>query len=403
MFDDATQDLNDDDDNEIDVLLQLPPNITIPDATVLAVLYEQLYDDIDCDNGFTSMSDSKRENKNLRSSSLVTSPLLMLPSPWLSPSSGISGGLGASAAADYGLQILHVLCIQYSEWVQQRGTNDSALSSTKSPMLQLDRFRSNFETLLQQYNSNGDNEYMTHQEKNNISYNEKSEYNRDHEFTYEKYYEDRVEKFENGNEVYDSCVDEDDDDDVTVICCSNNSSATAITSGMATIIPGSTDNSLKTTLEKLTTKENCFRHHHVVRDQDEDRYYRWIKDINADNCVPAPLDTVFHTELHVYLFWPPTLLLLDSNNDNYHQPRVPAYALGTTYAATAAIAHSSENNDHSNLNQAILSDLIHTQLDRAAEDMRLRYKAMDKFLDGACSYSMLAAKAIYANNRITND
>lgn len=397
MFNDATQDLNDDDYNEVDVLLQLPPNITIPDATVLAVLYEQLYDDIDYDNGFTSMSDNKREEKNSRSSSLVTSPLLMLPSPWLSPSSGISGSLGSSVAADYGLQILHVLCVQYSEWVQQRGTNDSVVSSTKSPMLQLDRFRSNFQTLLHQYSGNGDN-----QEENNISHYEESEYNRDHEFTYEKYYEDRVEKFENGNEVYDSCVDEDDDDDATVICCSNNNLTTAITSEVATIIPESMEESLKTTLEKLTTKEHCFHHHRVALDQD-DRYYRWIKDINVDNCVPAPLDTVFHTELHVYLFWPPTLLLLDSNNDNYYQPRVPAYALGTTYAATAAMSHSGENNDHNHLNKALLNNLIHTQLDRAAEDMRLRYKAMDKFLDGACSYSMLAAKAVYADNTTTDD
>jgi len=119
----AVHDFNE--DNDVDLLLQLPPNATVPDATALAVLYEHLYNDADYDATFsiTNANDKNtKEDKNPRPSSLFTSPLLLSPSPWSSPNSGISSGLGASLTADYGLQALHILCIQYSEWVQQSYT-----------------------------------------------------------------------------------------------------------------------------------------------------------------------------------------------------------------------------------------------------------------------------------------
>lgn len=389
-----------DDDNDVDVLLQLPPNITVPDATALAVLYEHLYNGDDYDNDLVSdgISDyNRKEEKNFRSSSLVTSPLLLLPSPWLSSNSGISCGLGALMDSDYGLQVLHVLCTQYSKWVQQKDKNLSEVL-TKPPVVQLDRFRSNFRTLLRQYSDDSsaysDEDYVSHEKEPTYSH-----YNG---FTYEKYYEDQVEKYGIGGEVCDEC--DNDDDDATVICCNNNNLTMPIANTAATTLSENMANKtmLKGVQCQIMSKDYCLHNFQVAKHREENHYIRWIKDINLYNKKPAPLDYVFCTELHVYLFWPPTVLLLDSLDQNDEQPSVPSYALGTTYGVKAAATHirrSKEYSKHYYQNHkditSLFGKLITTQLDRASQDMRLRYRAMDKFLDGACTYSIIASKLAY--------
>lgn len=381
----AVHSIDDDGGNDVDVLVQLPPNVTIPDATALAVLYEKLYsnENHDYDVTNTNISDNKKEEKH--SLSLSTSPLLMLPPPWLSFESGVSGGMGAAIDTDYGLHALHVLCVQYSEWVQERGSNGSKLPVTKLPMKQLDRFRRNFRTLLRQYSEIGENDHKVYLEEKSATYHKESNDNHDYDFTYERNYEDRVEQYGIDSGVYyDSRVDE-DDDDATVICCSNSSSTVAVTR----------DSQLSENADSVTkasSEDKHPHHHHVTQRQDKDFYYRWIKDIDAYGRNPAPIDTVFRTELHVLLFWPPTLFLQDNNDDCYVQSTVPAYAMGTTRMATIEATGSGGSNVQ---RPNELRHLINNQLDRAAEDMRFRYKAMDKFLDAACAYSMAAVKVAY--------
>lgn len=423
----AAHGFNEDNDNDVDVLLQLPPNATVPDATALAVLYEYVYNDADYGVNFkiTNVNDNNsKEDKNPRPSSLFTSPLLLSPSPWSSPNSGISSGLGASVTADYGLQALHTLCIQYSEWVQRNYTKkDVTVSCTKSsPMLQLDRFRNNFQTLLRQYsgsayddNNHDDNvdEYVYgyNQYKEKIAFcNNKPSYNRNVSFEYERHYEDKVEEYGACGEDYDDCGDDDDDDDATVICCSNSSSLAINSVHGPTNITSDTTNIPMTEKEPRQTTANVHdREFYRKGDRSE---CRWIK--TSGTYGPAPLNIVFRTELHVRLFWPPTLLI-DYNtdtgdyNDNAvnHQLAVPAYALGTTYLALATTAHCNAEKErslqHSARSTKMLEQVITEQLNQAAYDMRLRYKAMDKFLDGACAYSKLAAKLIYSDLTATGN
>lgn len=368
-------DLNNDD---IDALLQLPPNATVPDPTALAVLYEHLYNE-DGDNDDLNSSNAS-SNDIEESTSMFISPLLLSPSLWPTSNSGIgtiSGGLGTSVAADYGLRALHHLCVQYSKWVQSYN-NDNSVHSSKSPMLQLERFRRNFRTLLRQYNDgNGhdddEDDYddgfnQKNRYEKNVSRQEEPDYNRDDEFLYERNYENKMEEFgsSGGDCDYDYGDEEDDDDDATVICCSAGTNSAPA----------------------KTTKEN----HH----------YSWIKAAIAHGRGPAPLDIVFRTELHVRLFWPPTLLLDDSYDENgqdineNHQLVVPAYVLGTTYAATAAASHYSTNKGNQDgrysKSALTLEQVINIQLDRAARDMHLRYKIMNEFLDKGCSFSTLASK-----------
>lgn len=138
----------------------------------------------------------------------------------------------------------------------------------------------------------------------------------------------------------------------------------------------------------------------------------WIKTSGAYG--PAPLNIVFRTELHVRLFWPPTLLIdykADSDDDNDdsvdHQFAVPAYALGTTYLALAKTTRcgTGKERGHQKSTQSsnMLDRVITEQLNQAAYDMRLRYKAMDKFLDGACAYSKIAAKLINSDLTATGN
>lgn len=426
----TTHDFNEDNDNDVDVLLQLPPNATVPDATALAVLYEHMYNDADYGTNFSianANDNSSKEDKNPRPSCLFTSPLLLSPSPWSSPNSGISSGLGSSVTADYGLQALHVLCVQYSQWVQQNFTKKSCtLSYTKSsPMLQLDRFRNNFQTLLRQYGGSGyddnhqddyDDQYVHgyRQDKENIeSCKNQPSYNQNDTFEYERHYEDKVEEYGVCSEDYDDCGDDDDDDDATVICCSNSSSMAINVVNVSTNI--TTDMGPETMAEKelrqSTTKEYD---HDFLRRGDRDRdECRWIKASSVYG--PAPLNIVFRTELHVRLFWPPTLLLIDDNADGRdnnenavdHQLAVPAYALGTTYLASATTVHHGIEKEHGLQHYVkppnTLDQVITEQLNRAAHDMRLRYKAMDKFLDGACAYSKVAAKLVDANIKKTGN
>jgi len=422
--------INDIDDNDVNELLQLPPNATVPDATALAVLYEHLYNDNNSDinssiNNTAAISNDNgcKKEKDPRLSSFFTSPLLLSPSPWSSLNSGISGGLGSSVASDYGLSALHVQCIQYSEWVQQSyGNDDSILPLTKPPMLQLDRFRSNFRALLRQYSGSGFDSYddgdencvLSYKDKNfqkdeNASYHEKYNYNQNDNFAYEQQYEDNVEKYGTSGADYDECGDDDDDDDdATVICCNNNSSLSAVKSVSVDKMCG--DSHIAATAaekqqETTTKNEQC---HRLKQDQEEDRYYRWIEDVSVNSPGPAPLNIVFCTELHVRLFWPPTLFLQDINdNRDTVVPRdpklaIPAYALGTTYTATAIAAYDNESESTNHAPPALaLNHVITAQLDLAAQDMRLRYKAMDNFLDRACDYSTLVAKIAYEDNTMT--
>lgn len=427
---DASRDFNTDDENNVDALLQLPPNATIPDPTALAVLYEYMYNSDDNNSCRTMIAPSANDNinniikeeKNYRPSSLFTSPLLLSPAPWFSFSSGISGGLGALSASDYGIHALHVLCVQYSEWVQQNVEIDEpAMSSARPLVLQLDRFRSNFQALLRQYiddENNHDDDDYDYEDAYVYSYNQKvyreeSNSDQDDGFAYEQNYENKVEEYGSGDKNYDNCEDDnnddDDDDDATVICCSNSSSITTMSSvtattdantGTASIPRARVDSRPSKTVED---DYNCHR-----RTLEDDRYSHWIRNAEAYSQSTAPLNTIFRTELHIRLFWPPTLLLLSNcENDNAvdNQPVVPAYALGTTYAAKAAILHSSRRDERKYCSRdtrssPTLNSLIITQLDRAAQDMRLRYNVMDKFLDGACAYSTFAVKAANAENTV---
>lgn len=381
MLNDA-HDLNNDD---IDALLQLPPNATVPDPTALAVLYEHLYDeDRDSDDHNSSNASS---NDNEESNSMFTSPLLLSPSLWPTSNSGIgsiSGGLGTSVAADYGLHALHHLCVQYSKWIQSYN-NEYSMHSSKLPMLQLEQFRRNFRTLLRQYNDesghdddidgfeDGFNQKNRYEKK--VSHQQEPDYSRDDEFAYERNYESKMEEFDSsGDYDYDYGEKEEDDDDATVICCNTGTNSTSA----------------------KTTKEN--------------RHHSWIKAAIAHGRGPAPLDIVFRTELHVRLFWPPTLLLDDSYDENSqsidenHQLVVPAYALGTTYAATAATSlyntNKSNRDSHCTKSALTLEQVMNIQLDRAARDMHLRYKIMNGFLDKACSYSTLASKIANSNVKV---
>jgi len=403
LMGEAIHDINNEDDyNDTDVILQLPPNATIPDATVVAVLYEQMYfDDAHNNDGNVTVTtfaydNTKKDGKTPKSWSLITSPLLLLPSPSSSSQSGKRGSARTSVADDLRLQDIHVICIQYTRWVKQGiNSNNSITSSTKPPMLQLDRFRSNFRALLQQYGFDDDeidddceDGYIKgdFKWKNKISSQKESNHRIDERFAYERFYEDQMEKYGGfGVGDYDNCGDE--DDDATVICCSNRSSISTV----ASTDQGHTK--VEEVQKRITDKD---RHRQEPRDR-EDRYCRWIKAVSVSGPSAAPLDMVFRTELHVRLFWPSTLLLLDSNDVDVidHKKVVPAYALGTTYAALAAINCSPESKKHSLHTQSssTLNHVITTQLDRASQDMRLRYKAMEEFLDGACAYSTSAAKS----------
>jgi len=417
--------INDIDDNDVNELLQLPPNATVPDATALAVLYEHLYNDNNSDANSSinttvviSNDIGSKKEQDPRLSSFFTSPLLLPPSPWSSLNSGISGGLGSSVASDYGLSALHVQCIQYSEWVQQSyGNDDSLLPLTKPPMLQLDRFRSNFRALLRQYNGSGFDSYdegdesfnygLSFKNKNfqkdeNTSYHEEFNYNQNDNFAYERQYEDNVEKYGTSWADYDECGDDDDDDDnddATVIYCTNNSSLSAVKS--VAVDTMCVDSRVAATAaekqRQMTTKnKQC---HRLKQDQEDDQYYRWIEDVSANSPGPAPLNIVFCTELHVRLFWPPTIFLQNINdNKETVDPKlaIPAYALGTTYMATEIAAYDNESEFTNHAPSALaLNHMITAQLDQAAQDMRLRYKEMDDFLDGACAYSTLVAKIAY--------
>jgi len=408
--------INDIDDNDVNELLQLPPNATVPDATALAVLYEHLYN-VDNSNTGSSINTTTTDSSDVggkkeldpRISSFFTSPLLLSPSPWLSLNSGISGGLGSSISSDYGLSALHVQCIQYSEWVQQSYVNDdSILPSTKTPMLQLDRFRSNFRALLRQYSGSGFDIYddgdegfnyvLDYKDENfqkdgNTSYHKEINDKRNNDFAYERQYEDSMKEYD-----YDDCGD-DDDDDATVICRNNSSSLSAGKRvGIETMCADSHVGATVIETQRQITKKNekC---HHI---QENDQYYRWIEDVCAFSPGPAPLNIVFCTELHVCLFWPPTLFLKNINDikdtvDN--ELAIPAYALGTTYMATGTVDYENESESTNTASPALtLNQVITAQLDQAAQDMRLRYKAMDDFLDKACSYSASFAKVAYEDN-----
>lgn len=413
-------------DNDIDVL-QLPPNATIPDPTALAVLYEYMYSNEDhddsnrCITSFGTFDNNKKEDNNLRSGPLINSPLLQLPSPWSSLNSGITGGLGASTAVDYGLQDLHILCSQYSEWIQQSyGNGTQNISSTKTPMLQLDRFRSNFRTLLRQYGGSDDENMDGEDYDENYKPEDCQKKNTDvllcketnestnNGFTYEKHYEDKVEEYGSGSGEYDDCGD-DDDDDATVICCSNRSSMTTMTSVTATTKSELIDSVSEEMKQQVTTKNMQSHRHHQqqTQDREEGYYYNWIKDASiCGRARPAPLDTVFRTELHVRLFWPPTIFLHDGNDKAdavNHQTAIPAYSLGTAYTKTEQVIESTDDiKEHGYHVQkqcpTILNQAINKQLDRAAKDMQLRYKIMDDFLDGACAYSTSVANMATGNN-----
>ncbi|VVC27332.1 Ras guanine-nucleotide exchange factors catalytic domain,SH2 domain [Cinara cedri] len=421
----ATRDIIGDDENNVDALLQLPPNATIPDATALAVLYEHMYNDHTC--GSITMTSSANDNvikeeKNYRPSSLFTSPLSLSPSPWFSLSSGISGGLGALAASDYGIHALHALCVQYSEWVQQSfDINESEMPSARPLVLQLDRFRSNFRALVLQYSDDEDNHDYSYDNKYDYEdvyvygYNQEAcpekPCDQDNGFAYERNYEDKVEEYGCGDGNYENYCDN-DDDDATVICCSNSSSIEAISSVETSNASNTgTASTLRTRVgsgSNKTSKDDYTHHKEILED---DRYCHWIKNIGNCNQSTAPLSTVFHTELHVRLFWPPTLLLLDDNDDINNvndQPVVPAYMLGTTYAAKAATLKSCRGNEETHCSKETrlsqtFDSLIVAQLDRAAQDMRLRYKIMDNFLDGACAYSTFAVKAANAEDMVTGN
>ncbi|XP_025196855.1 uncharacterized protein LOC112595762 [Melanaphis sacchari] len=412
---------NDIEDNEVNELLQLPPNATIPDATALAVLYEHLYNDNTSDvggmnNSAASSNDiGNKKEKDPRLSSFFTSPLLLSPSPWLSLNSGISGGLGSSVGYDYGLSALHILCIQYSDWVQQNNSDDdSILPSMKSPMLQLDRFRSNFRALLRQYSGDGFGDYddndvrfnyvpsdykdvNLYKEKNS-SYREEFNYNRNDEFAYERQYEDNVEEYGTSGGDNDDCGDDDEDDDATVICCNNSSYLSLMRNDAVNTLSGGPHVAAKAENQQKTTTKNE-KYIHLKKHQEEDLYDRWIEDASGYGQGPAPLNIVFCTELHVRLFWPPTLFLQDINDDKDiidHKSAIPAYALGTTYVATATAAFNHEDKSTNHLLPPLTLDhIIMAQLDQAAQDMRLRYKAMDEFLDRACAYSTSVAKMVY--------
>uniref|UniRef100_A0A2S2PNV6 Breast cancer anti-estrogen resistance protein 3 n=1 Tax=Schizaphis graminum TaxID=13262 RepID=A0A2S2PNV6_SCHGA len=412
--------INDVDDNDVNELLQLPPNATIPDATSLAVLYEHLYTDNISDAGSVNSTavgsndiGSKKE-KDPRLSSFFTSPLLLSPSPWLSLKSGISGGLGSSMGSDYGLSALHFLCIQYSDWVQQSyGDDNSILPLIKSPVLQLDRFRSNFRALLRQYSGGDFSDYddgdvrfnyvsgykdIDLQREENTSYHKEFNYNRNDEFAYERQYEDNVEEYGTGGDDNEDCGD-DDDDDATVICCNNESSILVMKNDAVDTSYGDTLAAAKTENQRQTTTKNekCFNH---KKYQEEDNLYdRWIEDASVNGRGPAPLNIVFCTELHVRLFWPPTLFLQDINDNKDtidHKSAIPAYALGTTYVATVTAAFDDKDKFTNHVPSPLtLNHEITGQLDQAAQDMRLRYKAMDDFLDRACAYSTSATKIAY--------
>lgn len=415
---DASRDFNTDDENNVDALLQLPPNATIPDPTALAVLYEYMYNS-DSNNSCRNMLDPSandniiKEEKNYRPSSLFTSPLLLSPAPWFSLSSGISGGLGSLSASDYGLHALHVLCVQYSEWVQQNVEKDEPAKSSGRPLvLQLDRFRSNFQALLRQYtddeNNHDDDEY-NYDNAYVYGYNrEESNCDQDDNFAYEQNYENKVEEYGSGYRNYDDCEDDntDDDDDATVICCSNSSSIMTMSSVTATTLTDDNTGTASTPRTRVDSRSSktIKDDYYSGRTLGDDRYCHWIKNAESNSQSTAPLNTIFRTELHIRLFWPPTLLLLgnsENNNAVENQPVVPAYALGTTYATKAAILQSSRRDEgnyccQDTRSSPALNSLIVTQLDRAAQDMRLRYNVMDTFLDGACAYSTFAVKAVNA-------
>lgn len=389
----ASHDINFDYDNSLDSLLQLPPNATVPDATALAVLYEQMYND---DNNIDHDT-NRKEEKNIRSSTLNNSPILLLPSPW-SSTSGTGSVLGPSVPTDFDLQDVHDLCVQYSKWIQQViCKSDSTISSPKQPKLQLDRFRSNIRTLLHQYQGGNDDNIKSDEEDmhynqddlNNVFYNKEN----NSSFEYERHYENLVEELSGGDD-YDNCGD-DDDDNATVICCSSSSSSyiTATVKDTAKIKSTERNPAAEATITKEERQNRAIGRYQLCKD---DRYYNWIKAAGMHDRCPPPLDTVFHTELHVRLFWPPTLFLFDDDNVE-QRVAVPAYALGTTSAATAELAHSIKNH-HREPSSLTLEHVITEQLDRAARDMRIRYRAMDAFLDDACAYSTSAARADHLND-----
>lgn len=413
---DTSHCLNNDNDNDVVELLQLPPNATIPDATALAVFYDQIYngnDNGNCGSSFNNNTNAiiandynSKEDKNHRPSALFTSPLLLSPLPWTSANSGISGGFGASVANDYGLCALHELCTQYSEWIQQSFVNCKSMeTSEKLPMMQLDRFRSNFETLLRQYDDSDDNDITDNNDTNEddeydniradsrkgkiLVHNEDS-INKDKSdlFMYEQLYEDNVEGYVSGSGDY----DDDEDDDNTVICCSiNNPGMSVNTNAMVATV----EDKERGELMLRTIRGDRRRSTGIKKYREEDRYFRWINNalING-RCLPAPLNTVFRTELHVRLFWPPTLLLRNVNHNGDQQTFVPAYALGTTYAAITALKRERQTRNNCRRIRSLsgLNRVITAQLDRVSRDMRHRYAAMDNFLDRACDYSISATR-----------
>lgn len=401
LNDETVHSNNEDDSFNTDVFLELPPNVTVPDATIVSVLYEQMYnDDIEVNNSnaaITALSSDniRNEGTNSKSMLLITSPLLLLPSACWSPENRVRG-IRNSAIDVLGINDIHAISIKYTLWIKQNSDDScSTTSLSKPPMLQLDQFRNNFRTLLNQYGF-GDNEdnnnynddfiHDDYQSESNASFRDRSNRGMQESFPYERFYEDQIEQYENfGIGDY----DDDEDDNGTIICNSNQSSIAKVSN---------TDrHKIKDEVKKKITTENS----HSRRCYEEDRYCRWINAASTSRLSPAPLNIVFRTELHGRLFWPPSLHLLDSSDiDCYtdYQKIVPAYALGTTYAALAAINCGKEGKEdpYNTQSSLTLNQVINTQLDQAIQDMRLRYTAMEEFLDGACDYSSSVAKSVYA-------
>lgn len=338
-------------------------------------------------------NDCNNEDKNHGSSTLFTSPLLLSPFPWSSINSGINSGFGASVVNDYGLRALHELCTQYSEWVQYIDCK-TIESSDKLPILQLDRFRNNFETLLRQYDEESDNEDTDNNENDNILVDGQQENNlvhceasindnRNDHFPYERLYEEKVERSINVSEKY--------EDDSTVICSRSNDPC-MLASMNETAISTEDKQCGKRTLK--TIRGNRHRRKGTKKNRVEDRYFRWInKVLTNDRYLPAPLNTIFRTELHVQLFWPPTIILQNVNDIDDQQTIIPAYALGTTSAEIAALKRERQSRNYCHVRSlSKLNRVTTTQLNQATQDMRHRYAAMDKFLDRACAYSISAFK-----------
>jgi len=394
---------NEDDYNDTDVSLQLPPNATVPDATVIAVLYEQLYNDDDQNNDTkstvtaTANDNMRKEGKYSNIWSLITSPLLLLPSLRSFSNSSIRGGVRTLAVDGLEIQNIHSLCCHYNQWVTQGvDNNDSITPSMKQPMLQLDRFRSNFRALLRQYGfEDNEDDYDDDikdecQWKDDDFFQKESNHGMKKSFAYERHYEDQMEKYRTSAvDDYDDCDVDDEDDDATVICSSNRSSiSTSISTSRG-----------QTKVEEMKQPFTINDRHIQGLKDPEDRFCRWIKAVSVSGPSPAPLDIVFRTELHTRLFWPTTLLLLDGDDVDviHHQKVVTAYALGTTYSALAAINCCKEGNKHDLHTQSssTINHMITTQLNRASQDMWLRYKAMEEFLDGACAFSSSAVNAAH--------